>query len=90
MADRRTDEQAEDELRDRFADSALKGLLAANLFRDDNALALRSYFLAEQMLRVRKENADARKAAGLRCSKGVAGMTIAEAQGSDAQKRSRA
>jgi len=36
--------------------------LAANLFRDDNALALRSYFLAEQMLRVRKENAEARKA----------------------------
>ena len=55
------DERNDDALRDRFAAAALTGLLAANLFLDDNALALRSYFLAEQMLRVRKENAEARE-----------------------------
>ena len=48
-------------MRDWFAEAALTGLLAANMFLDDNALALRSYFLAEQMLWVRKENAEARE-----------------------------
>ena len=59
--DEMADERNDDALRDRFAAAALTGLLAANLFLDDNALALRSYFVAEQMLRVRKENAEARK-----------------------------
>jgi len=62
------DERSEDALRDDFAKAALVGFMAEHLFLDDNALALRSYFLAEQMLRVRRENAEARKAERLRVS----------------------
>ena len=60
--DEMADERNDDALRDDFAKAALVGLLAEHLFLDDNALALRSYHLAEQMLRVRRENAEGRKA----------------------------